>query len=229
VLLAELEVWHSRPIAPTRRVSLGHLVLPADPAPGVGGLLLGAVVAAHAPEIDDDLAPDVHRLLGEVERGDHVAQPRLRHRFQVDRHGLARSVHSLVGDGDQLSFEFHSQGSPLQQVLGAIYALERLDATSRGIVAPALRRAYRWRGPLGEAFISSFLGGSNAALSAITNPTAWALDLLGFPPGTVRPPKREVTARFREKIRDAHPDSGGSASGAAQLIADLAEARRILS
>ena len=27
VLLAELEVWHSRPVTPTRRVSLGHLVL----------------------------------------------------------------------------------------------------------------------------------------------------------------------------------------------------------
>lgn len=229
MLLAELEVWHSRPIAPTRRVSLGHLVLPADPAPGVGGLLLGAVVAAHAPEIDDDLAPDVHRLLGEVERGDRVAQPRLRHRFQVDRHGLARSVHSLIGADDQLSFEFRSQGSPLQQVLGAIYALERLDAQSRSVVAPALRRAFRWRGPLGEAFISSFLGSSNTAFSAITNPTAWALDLLGFPPGTVKPPKREVTARFRERIRTAHPDAGGAAGEAAKLIADLGEARRILS
>ncbi len=229
MLLAELEVWHSRPIAPTRRVSLGHLVLPADPAPGVGGLLLGAVVAAHAPDIDDDLAPDVHRLLAEVERGDRVAQPRLRHRYQADRHGLARSVHSLIGDGDQLSFEFRGQGSPLQQVLGAIYALERLDATARRVVAPSLRRAYRWRGPLGEAFISSFLGGASGSFTAVTNPTAWALDLLGFPPGTVKPPKKEVTSRFRLRVRDAHPDAGGDSAVAAKLISDLGEARRILS
>ena len=47
MLLAELEVWHSRAVTPTRRVALGHLVLPTDPAPGFGGLLLGAVVAAH--------------------------------------------------------------------------------------------------------------------------------------------------------------------------------------
>ena len=47
MLLAELEVWHSRPFTPTRRVSLGHLVLPAEPPPGFGGLLLGAVVAGH--------------------------------------------------------------------------------------------------------------------------------------------------------------------------------------
>ena len=46
MLLAELEIWHSRPITPTRRVALGHLVLPADPAPGFGGVLLGAVVVA---------------------------------------------------------------------------------------------------------------------------------------------------------------------------------------
>lgn len=229
MLLAELEVWHSRPIAPTRRVSLGHLVLPADPAPGLGGLLLGAVIAAHAPDVHEDFAPDVDRLLSEVERGERVVQPRLRHRYQVDRHGLARSVHSVIGDEGQLSFEFRSQGSPLQQVLGAIYALERLDAQARKIVAPSLRRAYRWRGPLGEAFVTAMLGGVSSSYSAITNPTAWALDLLGFPPGTVRPSKKDVSARFRLCVRDAHPDAGGDAALAAKLIADLGEARRILS
>jgi len=63
MLLAELEVWHSRPVTPTRRVALGHLVLPVDPTPGFGGLLLGAVIAAHLPDVDEDLIPDVHRLL----------------------------------------------------------------------------------------------------------------------------------------------------------------------
>ena len=229
MLLAELEVWHSRPIAPTRRVSLGHLVLPVEPAPGVGGLLLSAVVAAHAHEVDEDLAPDVHRLLGEIERGDRVMQPRLRHRYQVDRHGLARSVHSLVQDGDGLAFEFRSNGSALQQVLGAVYAVERLEVQTRRIVTPLLRRAYRWRGPLGEAFIGAMVGGASSSLSAVTNPVAWALDLLGFPPGTVKPSKREVSALFRARVRDAHPDVGGDAAKAAQLIADLGEARRILS
>ena len=69
MLLAELEVWHSRPVTPTRRVSLGNLILPVDPAPGFGGLLLGAVVAHHLDDIDDDLVADVHRLLGQVDRG----------------------------------------------------------------------------------------------------------------------------------------------------------------
>jgi ribosomal-protein-serine acetyltransferase len=31
MLLAELELWHTRPRAPTRRLSLGNLVLPVDP------------------------------------------------------------------------------------------------------------------------------------------------------------------------------------------------------
>ena len=36
--------------------------------------MLAAVVAAHAPDVDEDYAADIHRLLGEVERlCDHVA------------------------------------------------------------------------------------------------------------------------------------------------------------
>jgi hypothetical protein len=100
VLLAEVEIWHTRPLTPTRRVSLGHLVLPCDPAPGFGGLLLGAVIARHIIDVDDDVIPDTQRLLTQVQNGDRVPQPRLRHRFQVDRHGMARSLHRLVGDGD---------------------------------------------------------------------------------------------------------------------------------
>jgi hypothetical protein len=133
-----------------------------------------------------------------------------------------------VGDGDQLGFEFRSQGTALQQVLGAVYALERLDQETRKVVAPVLRRAYRWRGPLGPAFVTSVLGGAASSYSAATNPTAWALDLLGFPPGTVSPPKKEVVGRFRQRLRDVHPDVGGASADAARLISDLTEARRIL-
>ena len=46
MLLAELQLWHTRPVTPTRRIALGHLVLPTDPAPGLGGVLLAAVVAS---------------------------------------------------------------------------------------------------------------------------------------------------------------------------------------
>ena len=92
-LLAEVEIFHSRTHSPTRRLSLGHLVLPVDPAPGLGGLLLGGIVAAHLPEVEEDLVPDLHRLVLQVDRGDRVVQPRLRHRYQIDRQGLSRSRH----------------------------------------------------------------------------------------------------------------------------------------
>ena len=39
MILAELEAYQSRPIAPTRRLALGELNLPCDPAPGFGGIL----------------------------------------------------------------------------------------------------------------------------------------------------------------------------------------------
>src|SRR5690349_13043378 len=54
MILAELEVFHSRAYSPTRRIALGHRVLPVDPPPGFGPLLLGGIVAVGAEEIDAD-------------------------------------------------------------------------------------------------------------------------------------------------------------------------------
>lgn len=228
MLLAELEIWHTRPLAPTRRVSLGHLVLPVDPAPGFGGLLLGAVVAGHAREVEDEMIPDVHRLIDQIERSQRVVQPRLRHRFQVDRHGLGRSAHRLVGDGDQISAEFETTGSPLAQVLGAVYAVERLAPESRRIVAPVLHKAMRWRGPIGAALIAHLAGTGATTLASLADPRAWALEVLGFPLGAATPTKKEVTAQFRAKMRSVHPDHGGDTSEASTAVFELAEARRIL-
>lgn len=229
MLLAELEVWHSRPVTPTRRVALGHLVLPVDPAPGFGGLLLGAVIAAHLPDVDDELIADVHRLLDQISRGDRVSQPRLRHRYQVDRHGLAVSVHRLEGEGDNVHFDLRPNGSPLAQVLGAVYAVERLDVAARLMLVPILNRAMRWRGPIGPAFIANLAGAAGASLAAMADPRAWALDTLGFPLGTAEVSKRDVTSRYREGLRRVHPDHGGDEDAASKAIADLHEARRILS
>ena len=128
MLLAELEVWHTRPLAPTRRLALGNLVLPVDPAPGFGGLLLGAVVAGHIGDVPVEVVPDVHRLIDQIDHDQRVVQPRLRHRFQVDRHGLALSTHRMLGDGEEISFDFHTTGTGVAQVLGAVYAVERLAA-----------------------------------------------------------------------------------------------------
>jgi hypothetical protein len=228
MLLAELEIWHTRPAVPTRRVALGHMVLPVDPAPGFGGLLLGAIVAAHLPGVNDDLIGDVHRLISQVENGDRVVQPRLRHRFQVDRHGLAMSRHRLVGDGDDISFDFNSIGTDLSQVLGAIYAAERLGPEHRRRIVPVLHKAARWRGPIGSALIAYLAGSQSLALEALADPRGWAMGILGFDAGGAQPSKRDVTAQFRQRMRDVHPDHGGDRLDAAKAMSDLAEARRVL-
>jgi hypothetical protein len=228
MLLAELEIFHTRRAQPTRRLSLGNLVLPVDPSPGFGGLLLGAVVARHAPDVHADLHPDLLRLVREIEDGRRIVQPRLRHRFQVDQHGLARSVHRLTGDGDDIDFEFGSNGSDLAMVLGAIYAVERLAPQHRRRVAPLLVKGLGWRGPIGPALIAHLAGASSSALASLADPRGWALELLGFEPNGAVPSRREITRRFRQRMRDVHPDHGGEAIDASKAILDLNEARRIL-
>jgi hypothetical protein len=228
MLLAELEIWHTRPLAPTRRIALGNLVLPVDPAPGFGGLLLGAVVNAHITDVPTELVPDVHRLIEQVDRDQRVVQPRLRHRLQVDRHGLARSTHQLVGQQNEISFDFHTTGTGMAQVLGAIYAVERLDPASRHLITPVLHRAMRWRGPVGPKLIAHLAGENSDALSTLVDPRAWALEILGFAQGTATPTRKQVTAQFRAKMRTVHPDHGGDHTVASTAMFELAEARRIL-
>ena len=228
MLLAELEVWHSRPVTPTRRVSLGNLILPVDPAPGFGGLLLGAVVAAHLDDVDDDMLADVHRLLTQVDHGERVVQPRLRHRFQVDRHGLGVSRHRLEGEGESVRFSFDSKGSGLVQVLGAIYALERLDAAARHSLVPVIKKAMRWKGPIGPSFIAHLAGSSASSLAAMADPRAWALELFGFPLGTAKVTRKQVMAAYRDQLRAVHPDHGGDEVEASKAIGDIGEARKIL-
>ncbi len=229
MLLAEIEIWHTRPAQPTRRLALGHLVLPVDPAPGFGGLLLGAIVAEYLYGVDDDLVGDVHRLLASIEHGDRIVQPRLRHRFQVDRHGLAKSNHRMLGNGDDISFDFRSVGTDLSQVLGAIYAVERFAPEHRRQIVPVLQKAARWRGPIGPAMIAYLAGSQTLELEALADPRAWALGVLGFDVGGKTPSKRDVMAKFRERMRDVHPDHGGDSVDAAKAMSDLAEARRVLS
>ena len=210
VLLAELEVWHSRPgdpDAPRRRSATSCCRSTRRPASV--GCCSARSIAEHLPDVDDELVPDIHRLLDQISRGDRIAQPRLRHRYQVDRHGLAVSVHRLEGEGDNVHFDLRPKGSPLAQVLGAIYAVERLDMAGRLMLVPILHRAMRWRGPIGPSFVANLAGAAGASLAAMADPRAWALDTLGFPLGTAKVSKKEVTARYRDGLRRVHPDHGG--------------------
>jgi hypothetical protein len=242
-VVAELELFHSRPIAPTRRVALGDYKLPVEPAPGFGGILLGGIVAANIDAIDPDLQPDLMRLTVQLEDGQSIPQPRLRFRYQTDRVGLLRSRFALVDRGEELSFAFSDRCLPAQAVLGAVYAAGRLDTPARHVVMATIRRAMRWSGPVGPELISALAGLDRGvyAVSAFEDPQGWAMRTLGFDradatrarngaarPIPVVPGKREVLRRFRELLREAHPDHGGTADDAAARIAELTEARRIL-
>ena len=57
----------------------------------------------------------------------------------------------------------------------------------------------------------------------------WACSSWRDDDGPAEVPRRHAVQRqFRDLLRVAHPDHGGSSDAAAQRIADLTEARRIL-
>lgn len=234
MILAELEVFHSRPIAPTRRVALGRTDLPVSPAPGFGGILLGGIVAGHMAELDPELFDDLHRLTHQLQEGHRIPQPRLRHRFQTDRIGLTRSVHRLVGQGEDLGFEFEAKGAAAQHILAAVYAAGQLPLVARGRVMDTIRLAMRWSGALDRGFVAHVTGLERTrswSARAFHDPVQWAIEVLGLSDvddALAVPDRSAVQSRFRDLLRAAHPDHGGDTDDAAHRIAELTEARRIL-
>ena len=102
---------------------------------------------------------------------------------------------------------------------------------NRRPVMDLMRKAAAWRGPVDRTLIAHLAGRSDAFLvnaSGIDDPRGWALAMLGFKDAAQKPEKAEVKRRYRDALRDAHPDTGGTDEKAAALIAELAEARRTL-
>lgn len=231
MVLAELEVFQSRPIAPTRRLALGRRDLPVSPAPGFGGLLLGAVVGAFVARVDPELHTDLDRLTHQLEAGMRIPQPRLRTRLQIDHVGLNRRVHRLVGEGEKLHLDLDlADGtSPGPQVLAAVYAAGALPIGARGPVMRVVRRGLRYRGEANHRLIEAVSGRHDAMYASLgrwADPEGWALAVLGLQ--GPHPDRRDVQRRFRELLRGAHPDHGATEGDAAERIAELSEARRIL-
>ena len=227
MLLAEIEIRHSRAIAPTRRVALGELFLPTK-APNYGGLLLASILGARAGSLPDEERDGVDRLLWDLEYRGNVSQPRLRHRYQTDVVGLDRSRHRLLEEDGAVVLRLDDHGAGMPQVLGAVYAASRLSSTVRPSVFRLMRRATRWEGEPDERMLS-YLSGDEAAFLATKalGDERWALEVLGF---SVRsePPRSDILRRFRSLVRDAHPDHGAEAEGAGTRITELTEAKRIL-
>ncbi|HVL05887.1 MAG TPA: hypothetical protein VM388_07855 [Acidimicrobiales bacterium] len=236
MLLAEIEIRHSRAVAPTRRVALGPFWLPTDPSPGYGGILLGGIVAAHLVDAADELRDDYLTLLDDLEAGKRISQPRLRHRFQVDVVGLDRSRHKLVGQAEnanlgEVRFELQGEGRPVPQVLGAAYAAARLHPDAQPLVFAAMRKAAVWEDGASPALARFLTDLTNVAPTwwrKFSTDERWALEVLGFGPDEEQPGRDEVQQRFRTLLRESHPDHGAEHEGAGQRILELTEARRIL-
>jgi len=234
-MLAEIEVYHSRPIAPTRRVAIGRTLLPVDDSPGFGALLLGAIVAKYSQKIDPDLLEELEILSYQVEQGQRIPQPRLRHRFQKDRIGLTRSVHQLERlPNNKLHLNFEKQHeAPPQFVLAAVYSAGTLEPGPRGDVMRVIRRAIGWQGDADRddvllSHLSSHFERFALSSSSQADPVAWALEVLGFGATDDVPEEEVLRKTFRSALRQAHPDVGGDSDDAADRIAELTEARRIL-
>lgn len=273
MVLAELNAFASRPIAPTRRIALGDSNLPCSPAPGKGGLLLGAIVARFASSLDEDSQVDLVALINQVERFERVAQPRLRHRFQKDHVGLQRISYRMESAGDAVSFHFETdKATPTQHILTAVYAAQSVERDALAGVTRVLRRAMVFPGGSDAELMRFLVGHTRGGLTAFSDPVMWALEVLKLsalthkdhrtdsigrsarrrsevaltpqelahqePPTAQQhellaavprlPTRAEIQRAFRLQLRHSHPDHGAERVGAAERIADLAEARRIL-
>ena len=171
-ICAELEVCHSRVVAPTRRVALGSLDLPED----YGPMLLGCVAGWFAQGQDDEFFSDAAKLLAYVSTKTSIPQPHMRYRFQQDLVGLLVSSHQIReevesrngqrhwrgnggngngGNGLAAGLEFVSDmksSTPAQHVLGALYAAYRLEDEAHWQSCEMIEMALEWavERPLGS-------------------------------------------------------------------------------
>lgn len=228
--LASVEAYLSRPIAPTRRIALGALHLPLDPGPSYGGVLLGGIMSRFARELDADVDEQLAVLLDKLEAGTRIPQPQLRHRLQIDRVGLMKCRYSLDVDGERFRFRFDSRvGSPTQHVLAAAYAAATLQGEARTAAFSAMRKGLGWIGPIDDRFVRFLADRRSSGATAGSDPVGWALTVLAVE-GALSGDElhRAVATSFRQRLIEAHPDHGGDPAEAADRIADLREARRIL-
>jgi hypothetical protein len=251
MVLAELNVRHTRRHMPTRRVALGDAYLPTS-GPAYGAVLLGAIVAAHFDQLEEEQQELFPQFLRDARGGLSVPRIALRYRLQTDTHGLDRSRHRIVNEDPDgpgywvLELDVHGRAAP--QVLGAVMAAASLPPSARDSVFRAIETAAGRPGQLPEGFVVHRLyeGVPGARPTApgttwrpygsgedanpwrgVTAERRWAMEVLGLRAG-MDLERDDVQQRFRRLLRLAHPDQGARSAGAAERIAELADARELL-
>ena len=249
MLLAELNIRHTRRHMPTRRVAVDDGYLPTSGA-AFGGVLIGAVVAEHVGGLDDEQYEALDRLVYDARNGLTVPNIALRYRLQTDTHGLDLSRHRIMsGEGGTLPvLELDRHGPAAPQVIGAIMAASWMGPTGRkvalkfvesAIARPGVmpegvevRRLFEGRPGIRPPLPGAVLNDNGAPLAGdewrgVPSERRWAMEVLGLH-GNMTIDRDDVQRRFRRLVRVAHPDQGASNSGAAERIAELSEAREAL-
>ncbi len=250
MILAELNIRHTRRHMPTRRVALDASYLPMNGS-AYGAALLMAVVAENVDGLDDEQRELLPKFLRAALDGFSVPRIGLRYRLQTDVHGLDLSRHRLLEDNGVLVVELDVHAAPAPQVIGAIMAAAAMGPTTRRKALQAIDAAILQPGVIPEPFLVRRLlhgvpserpplaaSGPVGPINGVTLPDAakwvgipserrWAMEVLGLQAGhTIE--RNDVQRRFRRLIRLAHPDHGAGSTGAAERIAELTEARELL-
>ncbi len=112
MILAELNIRHTRRHMPTRRVALDASYLPMNGS-AYGAALLSAVVAENIEGLDDEQRELLPRFMKAALDGFNVPRIGLRYRLQTDVHGLDLSRHRLLEDAGVLVVELDVHGAPV--------------------------------------------------------------------------------------------------------------------
>jgi hypothetical protein len=250
VILAELNIRHTRRHMPTRRVALDASYLPMNGS-AHGAALLMAVVAENVDGLDEEQRELLPKFLQVAADGLNVPRIGLRYRLQTDVHGLDLSRHRLVEDNGLLVVELDVHAAPAPQVIGAVMAAAAMGQTTRRKALRAIEAAIAHPGVIPEPFlvrrllhgvpserpplaasgpvgpINGVIASDAARWAGIPSERRWAMEVLGIGAG-ISFDRVDVQKRFRRLLRNAHPDHGGASAGAAERIAELTEARELL-
>lgn len=254
MVLAELNIRHTRRHMPTRRVAVGDAYLPTAGTAN-GARLLAGVVAEQLYGLDEEQQELLPRFLSDARKGLTVPRIALRYRLQTDTHGLDRSRHRLLDEHGVQTLELDVHGHPAPQVLGAVLAAASLPPSARRIALDMVDRAVHARSrpdgmkvrlllegvpgarPFFGPFSAAGFGSAGAGAAGMADDEhvwrgvpaerRWAMEVLGLRPG-IPLERRDVQQRFRRLVRVAHPDQGGAEAGAAERLNELAEAREVL-
>ena len=254
MVMAELNVRHTRRHQPTRRVALDPCYLPTNGS-AYGAVLLGAVVSEFFDGLDEEQQELLPRFVRDARAGD-LGVPRiaLRYRLQTDIHGLDGSRHRFLAEPGRVVIELDVHGRSAPQVIGALMAAAAMGAASRSIAFRAIDATIARPGEMPEGVEirrllqgvpgaappppGSYGAGADDASGRdggfdpevwrnVPAERRWAMEVLGLHAETVVE-RTDVQRRFRRLLRVAHPDQGGTSRGAAERIAELREARELL-